>query len=465
MTLPDILTLNGWTGAPLQAEVDPDLARRILGLSLSARDRHMPAPIVSLSEWQHPEVGWGIVLPDDPQVPATERWRANDAPEPIQRLAAARGNAPVFRVGPDWQPGYLHYYDPAGRKWPINLGAGRFGTATGHVPRYLLILGGPDLVPWDVQYDLQATCYTGRLDLDAPGLHAYVAALMNDWPGRPANRANTQVWSVDHGGGDITELMRDAVGKPLHQLFATDPDRALAAGARYIGGRLATATALEQALAEHRPQLIATTSHGATMPIDDPPTMRARLGLPVDDRFGLLDASRLALDGTCGGAVWLAQACCSAGSSATSAFKGILRPGSDGQRMLDAVAACGNTVAPLPRALLGASNPLAAFVGHVEPTFDWTMRDPSTRQFLTNGILEAFHRRLYSGQPVGMALDAVREQAGSILRSYLSARRLLVEKTDRSQLSRLLALHLAATDLSAMVLLGDPTVRLYPSAH
>ncbi|TGD62185.1 hypothetical protein EYC08_16680 [Tabrizicola sp. WMC-M-20] len=460
--LPESLTLNGWTGAPLRAEVDPDLGRRILGLTMPAKDRHMPAAIVPLTEWQHPEVGWGLVLPDDPDVPAAERWRADDAPDPIRRLVAARGNAPVFRVGPDWQPGYLHYYDRQGRKWSINLGAGRFGTAAGHIPRYLLILGGPDLVPWDVQYDLHATCFVGRLDLDAASLERYVAALLHNWPDRPANRANTQVWSVDHGGGDITELMRDAVGKPLHQLFADDIVPALAAGARYLGGRDATAAALEQAVAEHRPQLIATTSHGATLPLDDPRAMRAQLGLPVDDTFALLDADRLVQSDSCSGAVWLAQACCSAGSSAKSAFEGILRPGSDGQRVLDAVAACGNMVAPLPRALLGAQKPLAAFVGHVEPTFDWTMRDPSSRQYLTTGLLQAFHRRLYTGLPVGWALDSVRAQGGSILSAYTLARRLLVDQGDRSQISRLMSLHLAATDLTSMVLLGDPTVQVYP---
>ena len=35
---------------------------------------------------------------------------------------------------------------------------------------------------------------------------------------------------------------------------------------------------------------------------------------------------------------------------------------------------------PLPRKLLGAEKPLRAFLGHVEPTFDWTLRDPETGQ-------------------------------------------------------------------------------------
>jgi hypothetical protein len=45
--------------------------------------------------------------------------------------------------------------------------------------------------------------------------------------------------------------------------------------------------------------------------------------------------------------------------------------------MLKNIAAtAGARISPLPRALLGAEKPLRAFVGHVEPTFDWTLRDP-----------------------------------------------------------------------------------------
>ncbi len=466
MTLPTKLTLNAWTGSQLEAEVDPQLASRILRLPMLARSRHLPAPLVPLTDWHHPEVGWGLVLPDNPDVPPTERWRADDTPEPIRRLVAARatvaGAVPVFRVGLDWTPGQLTYYTPSGQRAPAALAAARFGTAAGHVPRYLLILGGPDRIAWDVQYDLQGSCFVGRLDLDEAGLDRYVTALLNGWTDRPANRANTLVWSVDHGGGDITELMRDAIGKPLHQRFASDEDVRLAAGAHYLGGAAATQAALADGVAAHRPLLITTTSHGATMPLNDPPAMLRQLGLPVDHNYSVLDPAPFLRDGACAGALWLAQACCSAGSSANSAFAGILTPGSKADNILSAVAGCGNTIAPLPKALLGCAKPLAAFVGHVEPTFDWTMRDPVTRQFLTNSILEAFHRRLYTGQPIGMALDAVRETGSSILTSYMIAQRHLVDNQDKTQLSRLLALSLAATDHSTMVLLGDPTVSFYP---
>ena len=73
--------------------------------------------------------------------------------------------------------------------------------------------------------------------------------------------------------------------------------------------------------------------------------------------------------------------------------------------MLLAVAGLGAQVAPLPRALLGAKRPLRAFVGHVEPTFDWTIRNPESKQALTDTIIQALYNHLYQEErePLGFA--------------------------------------------------------------
>jgi hypothetical protein len=47
--------------------------------------------------------------------------------------------------------------------------------------------------------------------------------------------------------------------------------------------------------------------------------------------------------------------------------------------------------------LLGAERPLRAFVGHVEPTFDWTLRDPTNKQVLTHVMCAALYDKLYEG--------------------------------------------------------------------
>lgn len=465
MTLPETLTLNAWSGRPATGNVDPDYGSRILGRELVGQQGPLPAAPVDRANWRHPEVGWGVILPDDPSVPPEKRAGVadEDGVPAIARLVAERGNAPVLRAGPTTPRGFLKRYFPDGRVQDAGLASGQFGIGPGQVPRYLLIVGSPARIPWQVQYDLHFSRFVGRLDLDPEGLGHYVDALLSGWKYHAPEAANTLVWSVDNGDG-ITGLMERAVGKPLFGRFANDTDPALRAGARFFSGNQATRAGLTDAIANHRPSLIVTTSHGRTAPLDDTAAMAAGLGLPIDTDFTALDPTAIGGDSAPAGAIWFAQACCSAGSIAETAFEGILTAGSDADRILKAVAACGDLTAPLPKALLGSSAPLRAFVGHVEPTFDWSLRNPETKQFMSTSVLECFHRWLFTGHPIGLAMAQLRETAGQYLTSFDIARRALVERNDLAQLGPILALQLAARDWQSIVLLGDPTVSIYPTA-
>lgn len=463
MTFPLDVQINAWSQEDVRGEIDSDLARKILGLPFVAESSHLPGTLVSPKKWRDPSIGWGIVLPENLDIPASQRALSDDAPEPIQKLHRDRGG-PVFRVGTDWAPGTLRRYSTNGSVMDVALAAAMTGTAPGHIPRYLLIVGGPDVIPWDVQYDLQGSQFVGRLDLDEAGLRNYVGALMSGWSHRPPVGSNTLVWSVDHGSQDITSLMRRTIGKPLHKRFANDQDAALVAGARYLSKTEATHGALVGAIQSDNPGLIVTTSHGETWPLNDSNAMRQRLGLLIDDNRKSLDLSALQGEGAPSGAVWFAQACCSAGSAGMSGYDGILTPGSKAHKVLKAVAACGDMIAPLPTALLGSENPLAAFIGHVEPTFDWSIQHAETGQFMTNSLLETFHQTLFTGHPIGMALDQVRNTGASLSTSYLLASRRLVDERDKAMLGRILALQLTASDWRSIVLLGDPTVTIYPSS-
>jgi hypothetical protein len=71
--------------------------------------------------------------------------------------------------------------------------------------------------------------------------------------------------------------------------------------------------------------------------------------------------------------------------------------------VLVAVGELGARVAPLPVALLSANEPARGFLGFVEPTFDWTLKQPLTDQFLTAGLVTALYDELYRGSPIGHA--------------------------------------------------------------
>ncbi|EHK57120.1 hypothetical protein [Allomesorhizobium alhagi] len=462
MTLPEKLQLNAWSGGGNDGAVVDDYASRILAGGLAVADKSLPATPANLRDWRDPRVGWGIVLPARDSY-AQHAGTVDDEPESICRLMAARPGAPIFRIDGHWTPGSLTRVYSDGRTVVLQLSAMMLGTGEGCIPYYLLIVGSPAEIPWEVQYNLQAYHMVGRLDLTEEGLSNYVNALISGWSDRPPTPSHSLFWSVDHGGGDITTLMRRTVSEPIYDRFANDHHTpALIDGARHLCDEHATGEDLAQTIEQHLPSLIVTSSHGVTSPLDEPLAMQRTLGVPVDAEYRALDPAAFTEDAAPYGALWFAQACCSAGANAHSDFSDLLKPATAAHRIVTAVTACGNVSAPLPRSLLSAKRPARGFVGHVEPTFDWSLRHPETGQYMTNAFRECFFERLFTGDPIGLALRPIREAGGRLRSGYEDAKERLIEKGDEDQLGILLAMKLAAQDWRSIVFLGDPTVAVFP---
>ncbi len=464
MPLPSALSINAWTGTST-AEGPAAKKARAWGLQKPP----IPAPVPLAAEdidprdWRHPEVGWGLVLPEaDDSWSAAERAVATDAPEPVQRLRAFRADAPVFRYRPDrLGTTELRRYFPDGTSHDVAVNGSKPGTSAAALPLYLLLLGGPDVLPWRLQYALNtAPRHVGRLDLDEVGLDRYVRAVETDWADAGSRLRRAVVWAADHGPADITHLMRRVIAEPVFKKLRADSD--VGDGARLSAGPEALASSLAEALAEHRPGLVVTTSHGMTGPLDDPDAMAAQMGMLVDSFGSLARPEDLLADWEPDGAVWYAHACCSAGSDAATAFGGLFEPGSAIARTLEAVAGCGARTAPLPRALLGAERPLRAFIGHVEPTFDWTLRSPRTKQVLSDSILRSLYHGLYKPvpDPVGLAFRGTYAGVGGLLVNWGHARDEFeaAETAEERELARQKALYtrLAGLDRQSLVILGDP---------
>jgi hypothetical protein len=453
---PDQLQINAYAGdVDNQSPMDPGAAARLFANRLALRDVMAgPAPI-DPKDWTDPRIGWGIVLPDNPALNAAAKAGALDASDSVRALVAARSGV-VMRYRPGAPRGTLCRYYEDGSAQDIQVAAQAWGTARGKVPRYLMMLGGPEVLPWDLQFLFQADCFVGRLALEGDALERYIGRLLDDWGDSGAVADSPLVWATAQVG-DITRLMRDCIASPLFNLFQTDGGLA----PTFIDGSSTAATgdALISALAAHRPGFVATTSHGMTGPLADPARMKADLGLLVDAGYKAITPGAFLAAWQPDGVIWYAHACCSAGSRCSTAFAGLVPEGSGVERILTAVAGCGNTIAPFPQALLSAEKPAKAFIGHVEPTFDWSVRQNQTGQFLTNPLLDSFYQRLFSGEPIGMALDSCRRMASSLLNaSYGTELAALGAGQQRS--GEILALQLMANDWRAFVLLGDPACRL-----
>jgi hypothetical protein len=251
--------------------------------------------------------------------------------------------------------------------------------------------------------------------------------------------------------------MRDSIADRIQNKFKNYTDMKQV---KFIDGfdGGATAEMLVDALEELKPGFILTTSHGQTGPLDDTPTMARDLGLLVDENSDFMQPEQILADWQPDGAIWYAHACCSAGSSSMTMYDGLVPPGSDVDLLLKGVATVGSIVAPLPRALLGAKKPLRAFIGQVEPTFDWTLQQPNADGYLTGPLQLALFNHLFQPEPLGMALRSCYEKLGSLYTAYDQAFGDFNHGADTR--STLLFCQLAARDVQSMVILGDPTAML-----
>ena len=154
----------------------------------------------------------------------------------------------------------------------------------------------------------------------------------------------------------------------------------------------------------------------------------------------------------------------SAGCDSPTAYKGLFEAGSPLDQTLNAIAKVGAGTAPMPRALLGAPKPARAFIGHVEPTFNWTLSFPPNRASLADGLKRAIIDNLCLGVPVGMAMSTHYEAIGALLQNYESAQRqynTAVGAEAQPYLDMLICYsRVTAHDRASTVILGDPTVTM-----
>jgi hypothetical protein len=474
--LPDSLQINAWTGAGAASPLASTWTAWATTQHMANANRTMAAgEPVDERDWHDPRVGWGLVVrdPDGSELSNADRAEGLDLPEPLRQLVRAR-SGPILRYREDVGLEFLRRYYPDGTAQDLSISGSKPGTGRGQLPMYLLLWGSPaeggspPWIPWRFQYVLNCARYVGRLHLEGEPLENYVSALMSDWSGSQVRADRPVVWAVDHDANDITHLMRQVVAEPV--VKALRNDNQVGQQVRYFSEAGATNAALIDALADsaHRAAFIVTTSHGMTGPLNDPPAMAAALGLLVDQHQAALKPDDLLGAWAPDGAIWYSHACCSAGADDVTQY-GELVPDGAVKDVLVGVAALGASVAPMPTRLLGAKRPLRAFVGHVEPTFDWTLRHKENKQPLTTALQQTLYDGMYRArpEPVGLAFKRVFAHVGQLFAQYhLAKQRTLAIDPDVRLRARAAALRtqLGALDRQACVILGDPTVALPPLA-
>lgn len=448
-------------GEPVRGALSAKAAKWALTAAPALVEKFLkpPAP-ANPQNWLDERIGWGLVTFEQPGFTAQQYANNEDLCPLLRQLLEKRENTVVLRFRPGADLRYTLLRDYTNIK-DVDIAQGPVGKNAGSIPRYLLLVGRPIAteLPWSLQYLLGVNRCVGRLPfhpLDERLLAPYLRACLGDWADAECDADATLTWAVDHSAGDITHLMRQSIAEAVFEKYSGDPD--LMAKAVRLVDAAATHARLRECVQANRPGMIVTTSHGMTGPIDKPDQMAAQLGLLVDQLYEPLQIKPLLEHWSPSGAIWYAHACCASGSDNGSRFAALFADGTPAQQVLTAVGALGAQVAPLPLALLSAQYPVRAFIGHIEPTFDWTLKQPATGQFLTSTLVQALYNELYLGAPIGHAFRSWYAAAGTHYAAW-DASKLAYDGKEAAE-AVLLYHNLAARDVQTLVLLGDPAVRL-----
>jgi hypothetical protein len=337
------------------------------------------------------------------------------------------------------------------------------------VPRYVLIVGGPDQVPFGFQSLLDSVANVGRVDFPSiDQLAAYAAKLVRlQSAADPVVSREAVVFAPDAGANDPTHYSRQYMAEPLADLMATDLNLATTR----ILGDAATKPALAAALDGKRPAFVYTASHGlgaTSEPLD--------VQLKYNGAICCQTAGPLTLDGLFGaddvpsddrpfleGAVFFQFACYGYGTPAMSEYAHWLdQPGKEAKN------ADRDFVAALPKRLLAHPRGPIAFIGHLDTAFlhgfaDADAPDTLDRWHTRMQPFVSAVRMLLEVQASGLAMQAMNERYSRLnallANTYDRMQRGIMQWTDASQ-ARFLDSWITRGDAQNYMVFGDPGVRL-----
>lgn len=324
-------------------------------------------------------------------------------------------------------------------------GAGPGPVDPRRVPYYLLLVGGPEEIPFAFQHQLDVPYAVGRLAFDTAEEYAAYARSVVEAEARPATSRRAVLFGATHPGDRATTLMSELLVKRLAAFLETEtPDWSIET---HLGDG-ATKDRLGTLLGgDATPSFLFTASHGMGFPAGDPrqhdgqgallcqdwPGPTAWQGpIPRDHYFAAEDLTAAARPA---GLVSFHYACHGAGTP-------------------DSALAPRPFVARLPQRLLAGG--ALAVIGHVERSWGYS--------FVWKGaggqsqVFEDAAKRLLTGYPVGAALEPFHLRYAELAADLADE----IERVDYGKTpdpEKLARLWTATRDARNYVILGDPAVR------
>jgi hypothetical protein len=463
-----LLTFNGINGATgdygLPPMTDTDLATFITGegtpdnlKELRYRYRVESEKHLGVKEGIDPkkldEAGWGVIF-------------AHDADPAVKEALAPLINLRKEQAGDyfkqfDGPNGYRRNKDTKSSFLARN-GAGPGPADPEKVPYYLLVVGGPDAIPFKFQYEVDVQYAVGRIHFDRLEDYANYAAnvVATETKGVTVPRRAT-FFGVTNPGDSATKATTEKLIEPL---CATMTGKAPNWQMDAVTGDAALRTRLDALLGGlQTPALLVTASHGMEFPLNDPHQLphqgallcrdwpgRAAWGNnPIPEDF-YFSGDHLASDANLQGLIAFFFACYGAGTPdlddfSRQAFK---------ERMPIAPLPF---IANLPKQMLALKNGALAIIGHIERawtfSFDWPGAGPQ------RAVFESALQRLLTGHPVGSALEYFNGRWAE-LATVLSDELEEIEAGKEADPYELADMWTANNDARGYAVIGDPAVRL-----
>lgn len=437
-------------------ETPPD-PRTTAALRASHRRRtedHL-APRFGTDEADLAQAGWGVVLP---AAATTEAVAALRPLLDLRREQASRVSESLYRE----LTGELGYRRGESKDDFL----GRHGAGPGPVrpeimPYYLLLVGGPDEIPFEIQYQLGVQHAVGRVAFDELDQYARYASNVVAAEGRAAEQRpfRLSVFAPRADQDPATRLSSELLALPLAEAFAAADSGCTVAS--LVGEHAHKEQLLAHLAGPERPDVLFTASHGVGFPLGHPAQRETQGALLCQDwpgpgRGAVGPDQYLAgadLDG-CGsvdltGMLALCFACFGAG---TPRFDGFARPGAGTVEL-----AASPFVAGLPRTMLGRENGALAVVGHVDRAWSYSFAWPGA-----GAQTEAFRSvlaRVGTGAPVGAAMRYLADRYAELATELaLTLEQVRLGKRRRDE--ELAGMWTAYADARDFVVIGDPAVSL-----
>ncbi len=405
--------------------------------------RGEPPPDVDVRDLA--SAGWGVVFTGD----ADPETRDALAELLEHRQDQAGDRYQVFEGVPR---GYLPGDDR--NRWLTRQGVGPGVANPDRVPYYLMLVGSPSAIPFEIQFDLGVRYAVGRLAFDTPEEYArYARNVLEVETSSPRSRKLT-FFGVQNPDDLATAGSMKHLIVPVRDYFQDFPGWETEA----VLQREATKIRLGEILREEAPAVLFTASHGmapgqrgrlfdrvGAILCDEYPGPKAWQGrIPPEFYFSAADVP----DGAdLTGLIAVLFGCYTVGMPEHDSFCRV-PPRRLGPEPM---------ISPLAQRLLGKERGALAAIGHVDRAWDFSLvwekagSQPQTFKAVLGCLLE--------GQPVGAAARFLGDRYADL---GLDLKQMLLDfllsgEVDRDRLPEL---WVAEADARSYMVLGDPAVRL-----